>query len=73
MVITAVAAMEGRGRTTGWDWLIDPAPGAGWILTFVSRASMMKRKNGARRVGGGASLIGVSLSPAVSTLRGAAF
>ena len=28
VVITAVAAMGGRGQTTGWDWLIVPAPGA---------------------------------------------
>jgi len=70
VVITAVAAMGGRGQTTGWDWLIVPAPGAGGILTSVSRASMMKRTNGARGVGGGASLMGVSVSPAVLTLGG---
>jgi len=33
VVVTAVAAMGGRGRTTGWDWLIVPAPGAGVIVT----------------------------------------
>ena len=60
----------GRGRTTGWDWLIVPAPGAGWILASVSSASMVKRTNGARGVGGGASLMGVSVSPAVLTLGG---
>jgi len=70
VVVTAVAAMGGRGRTTGWDWLIVPAPGAGGILTSVSRASMMKRTDWARRVGGGASLMGVSVSPAVLTLGG---
>jgi len=68
VVTTAVTAMGGRGRTTGWDWLIVPAPGAGWILASVSRASMMKRTNGARGVGGGASLMGVSVSPAILTL-----
>jgi len=31
---------------------------------------MVKRTNGARRVGGGASLISVSVSPTVSTLGG---
>jgi len=31
---------------------------------------MMKRTNGTRGVGGGASLMGVSVSPAVSTLGG---
>jgi len=70
VVSTTVAAMGGRGRTTGWDWLIVPAPGAGWILTSMSRASMMKRTNGARGVGGWASLMGVSVSPAVLTLGG---
>jgi len=70
VVTTAVTAMRGRGRTTGWDWLIVPAPGAGWILPSVSRASMMKRTNGARGVCGGASLMGVSVSPAVLTLGG---
>jgi len=70
VVTTAVTAMGGRGRTTGWDWLIVPAPGAGGILASVSRASMMKRTNGARGVGGGASLMGVSVSPAVLTLGG---
>ena len=68
VVTTAVTSMGGRGRTTGWDWLIVPAPGAGWILASVSRASMVKRTNGARGVGGGASLMGVSVSPAVLTL-----
>jgi len=62
--------MGGRGRTTGWDWLIVPAPGAGWILASVSRASMVKHTNGARGVGGGASLMGVSVPPAVLTLGG---
>jgi len=71
VVVTAVTAMGGRGRTTGWDWLIVPATGAGGILTSVSRASMMKRTNGARGVGGGASLMGVSISPAVLSLGGA--
>jgi len=70
VVITAVAAMGGRGRTTGWDWLIVPAPGAGGILISVRRASMVKRTNGTRRVGCGASLMGVSVSPTVSTLGG---
>jgi len=68
VVTTAVTAMGGRGRTTGWDWLIVPAPGAGWILASVSRASMVKRTNGARGVGGRASLMGVSVSPAILTL-----
>ena len=72
MDITAVAAMGGRCRTTGWDWLIVPALGAGWILTSVSRASMVKRTNGSRRVGGRSSLGSVSVSPTVSTLGGAA-
>jgi len=70
VVVTAVAAMGERGRATGWDWLIVSAPGAGGILTSVSRASMVKRTNGARGVGGGASLMGVSVSPAVSALGG---
>jgi len=60
--------MGGRGRTTGWDCLIVPAPGAAWILTSVRRASMMKGTNGARRVGGGASLVGLSVSPTLSPL-----
>jgi len=72
VVITAVAAMGGRGRTTGQDWLIVPAPGAGWILISVSHARKVKRIDGARRVVGGASLSSVSVSPAVSTLGGAA-
>jgi len=70
VVTTAVTAMGGRGRTTGWDRLIVPAPGAGWILASVSRASMVKRTNGAREVGCGASLMGVSVSPEVLTLGG---
>jgi len=70
VVTTAVTAMGERGRTTGRDWLMVPAPGAGWILASVSRASMMKGTNGARGVGGGASLMGVSASPAVLTLGG---
>jgi len=70
VVITAVAAMGGRGRGTGWDWLIVSAPGTGGILTSVSRASMMKRTNGASGVGGRASLMGVTVSPTVSTLGG---
>jgi len=70
MVVTAVAAMGGRGRTTGWDWLIVPDPGAGGILASVSRAIMVKCTNGARGGGGGASLMGVSVSPAVLTLAG---
>ena len=72
VVTTADAAMGGRGRTTGRDRLIVPAPGAGWILASVSGASMVKRRNGARGVGGGASLMGVSVSPAVLTLGGLA-
>jgi len=72
LVITAVAAMEGRGRTKRLDWLIVPAVGTGWILTSVSRASMVKGTNEARWVGGGASLSSVSVSPAVVTLGGAA-
>jgi len=70
VVITTVAAMGGRGRATGRDWLIVSAPGAGGIVTSVSPTSMMKRTNGARAVGGGGSLMGVSVSPAVSTLGG---
>jgi len=70
VVTTVVAAMGGRGRTTGWDSRIVPAPGAGWTLACVSRASMMKPTNWARGVGGGASLMGVSVSPAVLTLGG---
>jgi len=53
VIITAVAAMGGRGQTTGWDWLIVPAPGAGGILPAMRRASMVKRTNRARQVGGG--------------------
>jgi len=67
VVTTAVTAMGGRGRTTRWDWLIVPVPGAGWILASVSRASMMRRTDGARGVGGGASLMGVSVSPTILT------
>jgi len=70
VVVTAVAATGGRGRTTGRDWLIVSAPGAGGILTSVRRTRMVKRTNGARGVGGGASLMGVSVSPAVLTLGG---
>ena len=70
VVVTAVAAIGGRGRATGRDWLIVSAPGAGGILTSVSRARMVKRTNGARRVGGGASRMSVSVSPTVSTLGG---
>jgi len=70
VVVTAGAALGGRGRTTGWDWFIVHAPGTGGILTCVSRASMMKRTNGACRVVGGASVMGVSESPAVSALEG---
>jgi len=72
VVITAVAAMGGRVRVTGRDWLIVPAPGAGWVLTSVCHASMVKQTNGAHRVGGRASLSSVSVSPVVCTLRGAA-
>jgi len=63
--------MGGRGRATAWDWLIVSTPGAGGILKSVSHASMVKRTNGARGVGGGASLMGVALAPTVSTLGGA--
>jgi len=70
VVVTPVAAMGGPGRATEWDWLIVSAPGAGGILTSVSRASMMKRTEWARQVGGGGSLMGVSVSPAVLTLGG---
>jgi len=70
VVVTAVAATGGRGRTTGRDWLIVPAPGAGGILISVRRMSMVKRTNGARGVGGEASLMGVSVSPTVLTLGG---
>jgi len=70
VVVAAVAAMWGRGLTTGRDWPIVPAPGAGGILTSVSGTSMVKRTNGARGVGGGASLMGVSVSRAVLTLGG---
>jgi len=72
VVITAVAAMGERGRTRGWDRLIVPAPGACWILTSISHASMMQRTNRARSVGGGVSLSSVSGFPGVSTLGGAA-
>jgi len=70
VVVTAVAATGGRGRTTGRDWLIVPAPGARGILTSVRRTSMVKRTNGARGVGGGVSLMAVSVPPAVLPLRG---
>jgi len=70
VVVTAVTALGGRGRATGWDWLIVSAPGAGRILAHVGRASMMKRTNGTSEVGGGASLMGVPVSPTVSTLGG---
>jgi len=62
--------MGGRGGATGWDWLIVLASRAGGILTSVSRASMVNHTNRARRVGGGASLMGVSVSPTVAILRG---
>ena len=68
IVVTAFATMGGRGRTTELDWLIVATPGAGWILTSVSHASMVKPTDGARRVGIGASLSNVSISPSVSTL-----
>ena len=70
VLITAVAAIGGRGRGSRWDWLIVSAAGAGGILTSMSRASMMKHTNGARGVGGGVSLIRVSISPSVSTAGG---
>jgi len=70
VVVTAVPAIGGRGRTTGWDCLIVPAPEACGILASVRRASMVKRSNGAHPVGCGASLMGVSVSPTVSTLGG---
>jgi len=66
--VTAIAAMGGRGRATGHHWLTVATPGGGGILTPLSSASMVTRTNGARRVGGGASLMGMSVSPAVSTL-----
>jgi len=37
VVITAVAAMGGRGQTTGWDWLIVHAPGAGGFSDICER------------------------------------
>ena len=70
VVIAAVAAMGGRGRATGWASLIVSAPATGGILTSLSGASMMKCTDRARGVGGGASLMGVSISPTVSTLGG---
>jgi len=70
VAITAVTAMGGRGRATRRDWVMVSAPGAGGILASVSRARMIKRTNGARGVGGWASLMGVSVSPTVSTLGG---
>ena len=70
VVVTAVAAMREPGRATGWDWLILSALRAGGILTSVSHARMMKRTNGARSMASGASLVGVSVSPAVSTRGG---
>jgi len=39
-------------------------------MTSVSHASIVKRTNGARQVASGASLMGVSRSPPVSTLGG---
>jgi len=39
-------------------------------MASVSRTSMVRRTNGARGVGGGASLMGVSVSPVVLTLGG---
>jgi len=60
----------GEVMATGRDWLVVSAPGAGGILRSVSRASMMKRTDGTRGVGCGASLMSVSVSPAVSTLGG---
>ena len=68
VVVTRVGAMGGRGWATGWDWLNVSAIGAGGILTSVSRASMMKRADRACWVGGGASLMSVSVFPTVSTL-----
>ena len=62
--------MVGRGQTAGWDRLMVSAPGASGILTSVSRTSIMKRPNGACQVGGGASLMGVAVSPTVSTRGG---
>ena len=70
MVVTAVAAMGGRGGAKQWDWLIVSAGRAGGILTSVSCASMVNHTNRARRVGGVASLMGVSVSPTVATLGG---
>ena len=60
----------GRVTNTRWDWLIVSALGTCGILTSVSRASMVKCTNGARGVGSGASLMGVSVSPAISALGG---
>ena len=72
VVITAVAAIRGLGWTRRYDSLIVLAPGAGRILTSGSRASTVKRTNGARRVSGGALQSRVSISTAVSTQGGAA-
>jgi len=72
VVITAVAEMGGRGRTTGWDGLIVPALGAGWILTSVRRGSMVMPTYGARRVGGRAAQGGLCVSPTVLALGGTA-
>jgi len=44
--------------------------GAGGILASVSRTSMVRRTNGASRMVGGASLMGVSVSPTVLALAG---
>jgi len=70
VVICAVAAMGGQGRTTGWHWLVVSALGAPGILTSLRRASLVKGTNRAHRVGGGAMLLGMSVSPAVCTRGG---
>jgi len=71
VVVTGVAAIGARGRVTGRDWCSVSARGAGGRLTSGSCESMVQCTNGACRVGGGAALMGVSVSRTVSKLGGA--
>ena len=73
VAVWSLPQLQQRGGEVGQQdgtGLLFPLLGSGGILTSVRRTSMVKRTNGASGVGGGASLMGVSLSPAVLTLGG---